>query len=157
MVVSMMITFDVSVPILKPVQEVFTYVAHAEHGSAWNSAVREVVALGSGPVRVGSRYRTTRDLPGGVVENVYEVIEIVPNQVLSIRIVSGPTPFTYRYHFSEQAGVTTVDLHAEVDSEGIFDLLGAKARLLPGIVLTRLMKNGVRKNLETLKSILETA
>jgi hypothetical protein len=147
----------VSIQIPKPVQQVFTYVARGEYGSSWNSAVREVVALGSGPVQLGFRYRMIRDLPGGSVENVYEVIEFVPDRMLSIRIISGPTPFTYRYRFSEQAGVTTVDLHAEVDSEGVYELLGAKARLLPGRVLTLLIKNGVKKNLETLKSILETA
>jgi hypothetical protein len=152
-----MITFDVSISIHKPVRQVFDYVANGEHGSAWNSAVREVSALTPGPVQKGSRYRMVRDLPGGRVENVYEVIEYLPNHSLSIRIISGPTPFTYRYVFSEGESITRIDLHAEIDTEGLYDLLGARARLMPRVILTRLVKKGVKKNLETLRNLLESS
>ncbi|MDD1678511.1 MAG: SRPBCC family protein, partial [Methanomicrobiales archaeon] len=135
-----MVGFDTSVDIHRPVGQVFTYVANGEHGSAWNSAVQEVAPLTTVPAQKGSRYRMIRDLPIGRVENVYEIIEFVPDQVLTIQIVSGPNPFIYRYHFSEKGGVTTIALHGEVAPEGLHEVLGARGRLIPEAMLARLVK-----------------
>src|SRR5215204_5000372 len=64
----------------------------------------------------------------------------------AIRTTSGPTPFKYRYDFSEDKGGTNLQLYAQVELGGIASMLGPLAR--------RTVKKGVDDNLRTLKRLL---
>ncbi len=97
-----------------------------------------------------------RELPSGKVENTYEIVEFEPNRKLSIKIISGPTPFFYRYTFEPSGRVTRLSLDAEVDKEGLVEVLGTKARIAPEFLLTRFFRGGVESNFKSLKRILET-
>ena len=152
----MMIKFDLTIMIEKPVEEVFRFVAEGENGSLWNSAVKKVRKISDRPVNAGARYSMVRDLPGGSVENTYEVVEYEENKTLSIKIISGPTPFLYRYRFAPSGTGTRLQMNAEVDKEGLVDILGTKARIAPEFVLAGFMKEGVIENLRTLKKLLES-
>jgi len=151
-----MIKFDVNITIEKPVEEVFWFVAEGENGSRWNSAVKKVRKISEGPVNVGTKYSMVRELPNGSVENTYEVVEYEENNTLSIKIISGPTPFLYRYRFAPSGNGTKLSMNAEVDKEGLVEILGAKARIAPEFVLAGFMKEGVIENLRTLKKLLES-
>jgi uncharacterized protein YndB with AHSA1/START domain len=151
-----MIQFTTTVTIRRSVEEVFGFVVRGENGPKWNSAVREVQQLSEGPVGVGTRYRMLRELPGGKVENVYEITGFEPNRSLSIKIVSGPTPFVYHYSFEPSGQGTRLTLDAEVEKEGLVGVLGMKARIAPDFVLARFLKSGVESNFKTLKHILES-
>lgn len=151
-----MIKFDVNILIEKPVEEVFGFVAEGENGSKWNSAVKRVRKISDGPVNVGTKYSMTRQLPSGSVENIYEVVEYEENKKLSIKIVSGPTPFLYRYSFKPSDKGTELSLEAEAEKEGLIEVLGTKARIAPEFVLAGFVKRGVEDNFQTLKSLLES-
>ena len=151
-----MIKFEVTITIHRPLEDVFRFVAQGENGSKWNSAVKEVKQISEGPIGVGTRYWMLRELPSGKVENTYEIIEFEPNKKLSIKIVSGPTPFFYRYTFEPSGQSTQLSLDAEVDKEGLVEVLGTKARIAPEFLLTRFFRGGVESNFKSLKSILET-
>jgi uncharacterized protein YndB with AHSA1/START domain len=151
-----MLKFDVGIVIEKPVEEVFRFVAKGENGSLWNSAVREVRKISEGPVNVGTKYMMIRQLPNGRVENIYEVVEYEENKKLSIKIISGPTPFLYRYSFKPKGQATELSLEAEAEKEGLVEVLGAKARIAPEFVLAGFVKRGVEENFQTLKSLLES-
>ena len=148
--------FNVDVVIEKPIEEVFTFVAKGENGSLWNSAVREVKKISEGPVDVGAKYTMTRQLPNGFVENTYEVVEYEENRKLSIKIISGPTPFLYRYSFKSVGNATKLSLEAEMEKEGLVEVLGTKARIAPEFVLSGFVKRGVEENFHTLKNLLES-
>lgn len=151
-----MIKFEVTITIRRPLEDVFRFVAQGENGSKWNSAVKEVKQVSEGTVGVGTQYWMLRELPNGKVENTYEITEFEPNKKLSIKIVSGPTPFFYRYTFEPSGESTRLSLHAEVDKEGLVEVLGTKARIAPEFLLTRFLREGVESNFKSLKSILET-
>ncbi len=151
-----MIKFEVTITIHRPLEDVFRFVVQGENNSKWNSAVKEVKQVSEGTVGVGTRYWMLRELPSGKVENTYEIIEFEPNKKLSIKIVSGPTPFLYRYTFEPSEQGTRLSLDAEVDKEGLVEVLGTKARIAPEFLLTRLFRGGVESNFKSLKSILET-
>jgi uncharacterized protein YndB with AHSA1/START domain len=141
------IRFETSVQIARPVEEVFAYVSEPENFSRWNSAVRTVRrTMGEG--EVGSTFTMVRDLPGGRAENELEITVLDRPATFAIRTVSGPTPFVYRYAFSDGAGVTLLALDAQVELSGIGELLGPLAR--------RAVKTGVDANLATLKDVFET-
>ena len=69
-----MITFEVSIVIEKPVEEVFGFVTEGENVPKWNSAVKSVRKISEGPISVGTKYAIVRQLPSGSAENIYEVV-----------------------------------------------------------------------------------
>ncbi len=91
-----MITLKTSVRIARPIDEVFTYVSDPTRFPAWNSAVRSVRRTS------GSTYEMERDLPTGRVRNELEIVAADPPAEFAIRTTSGPTPFVYRYRFSNE-------------------------------------------------------
>ena len=144
-----MTSFQASVRIERPVEEVFAYVSEPENFPRWNSAVQTVRKTSSGEEPVGSTYAMTRQLPGGQAENELEITTYERPREFAIRTLSGPTPFVYRYAFSSSDGGTLLELDAEVELPGAAALAGPLAR--------RAVKRGVDGNFATLKGILEGA
>jgi len=142
------ISFETSVWAERPIEEVFAYISDPENFSDWNSAVRTVRKTSAGEDEVGSRYSMERDLPTGRAENELEITSHKLPEEFSIRTLSGPTPFVYRYAFSRSDGGTLVELDAEVELPGVAALTGPLAR--------RAVKRGVDDNFATLKRFLET-
>jgi uncharacterized protein YndB with AHSA1/START domain len=144
-----LITFETSVRIRRPLEEVFSYVADPLNFPRWNSAVEAVRKTSAAENGVASTYSMERELPTGRAVNELEVVASQRPREFAIRTTAGPTPFLYRYRFSGERGETVVRLDAEVEVQGT-------AALLPPIA-RRLVKNGVDDNLATLKQILEGA
>jgi uncharacterized protein YndB with AHSA1/START domain len=142
-----LITFETSVRIRRPIEEVFSYVADPLNFPRWNSAVQAVRKRSAPENGVASTYSMERELPTGRAVNELEVVASQRPREFAIRTTAGPTPFLYCYHFSRERGETVVRLDAEVELQGTAALLPAIAR--------RLVKNGVDDNLATLKLILE--
>jgi uncharacterized membrane protein len=143
-----MMEFSTRIWIERPRNEVFDFVSTAENNPEWNSAVKHVERVDECEVELGCRYRMLRDLPGGKVENIYEVADFSPDRQITIRTLSGPTPFVYRYSFSEKDGGTEVKLDGELIPEGL-------PYKIPSFLSSRLLKRGVKSNLRTLKRIME--
>jgi uncharacterized protein YndB with AHSA1/START domain len=143
------ISFETSVRIKRPIEEVFSYVSDPLNFPRWNSAVEAVRKTSAAENGMASTFELERQLPTGRTVNQLEVMASQRPQAFAIRTTAGPTPFHYRYRFSAEEGETIVSLDAEVE------LAGAAALLPP--IARRLVKNGVDANFATLKQILETA
>lgn len=134
-----MIHFETAIEIPRPREAVFEFAADPARLPDWNTAVESVTWV------VGNRYAMRRTLPSGLAENEFEVTAAPPD-VLTLRTLSGPTPFAYRYSFEPSAAGTRVVLHAEVELNGVGSLLGPLA--------AHAVKHGVDANLRTLRNIL---
>lgn len=132
-----MISFDTSVRIARPVDDVFMFLADPMRFPVWNSAVTSVRRTSA------TTYTMRRELPTGGADNGLEVVELAPPAVFAIRTTSGPTPFAYRYTLTGEPGATVVALDAEV-----------KLGLL-GPIAARAVRRGVDANLATLRDALE--
>ncbi len=141
--------FETSVRIERPVDEVFDYVSALQNLPRWNSAVQAVRQTSSGTHGVGATYSMVRELPGGRAENDLEVLAVRRPTEFDIRTTSGPTPFVYRYRFTDEGGTTLVELAGEAALGGLAGALGPLA--------SRAVKRGVDANLADLKRILEQA
>jgi len=130
--------FETSVAIARPRAEVFAFVADPTRFPLWNSAVTSVEPVS------GSAYVMRRRLPTGQAENGLEIIASEAPEAFAVRTTYGPTPFTYRYRFTEADGATTVTLAGEVELAGVYALLPARAVL-----------HGVDANLTELRRLLE--
>jgi carbon monoxide dehydrogenase subunit G len=136
-----MTSFETSVRIERPIEEVFAFVSDPLQFPQWNSAVQSVRETG------GRTYSMDRELPSGRVRNDLEIVTREPPTGFGIRTTSGPTPFTYRYGFSSEGGETVVHLDATVDLDGPARLLGPLA--------ARAIKHGVDDNFAALKRLCE--
>ena len=142
-----MITFETSVRVERPIEEVFAFVSNPLLFPRWNSAVQTVHRTsgeGGGP---GSTYSMQRQLPTGQVENELEVLSREHPTDFAIRTTSGPTPFLYRYRFAPDLADTVIHLDATVELPGATAVLGPLA--------ARAIRRGVDANLAALKHALE--
>ena len=144
-----MITFDTSVRIERPVDEVFAFVSDPLQLPRWNSAVQVVRHAHGPPGDVGSTYSMERDLPGGRVHNELEIFARESPAEFGLRTRSGPTPFAYRYAFRPDRGATLMRVDASVELP--------RAAALLGPVATAAVKRGVATNFADLKRMLEQA
>jgi uncharacterized protein YndB with AHSA1/START domain len=144
-----MITFQTSVRIKRPIEEVFAVVSDPALFPRWNSAVQTVQRTSEGSGGPGSTYSMQRQLSTGQVENELEILSREHPTKFAIRTTSGPTPFLYQYRFAPDGADTIIQLDASVELPGVASVLGPLA--------ARGVKRGVDANLARLKHTLETS
>ena len=147
--------FQLEVPIARPPSVVFAYLADATNTPVWYEAVHSADRLddgpADGPVRLGSRYRLQRRLPGLDAVNVVEVTELETDSLYTLTSVEGPTPFRYRYRLTPAPrGGTLLRLTGEIRGDGLAGRAAVFAALAQNLIA-----RGMRTNLERLQSILE--
>lgn len=141
-----LIYFDNEVTIERPRSEVFEYVSDLTHLPDWNYAIEETTKQGHGPPEQGSVYHQRRSLPRGHDE-VLTIDRLDEPDRLTVVGRLGPFDATVDYEFSEEGGSTRLVNTVELESTGV-------TRLVQPLVAGRI-RNEVRSNLETLKTILE--
>lgn len=148
-----MISFETSVRIARPIEQVFAFVSDPIQFPRWNSAVQAVRRTSAvrgpsgGTGEPGSTYAMERELPGGQVENGLEVFVREQPTEFGIRTTSGPTPFVYDYRLASDGKDTIVHLDASVELAGVAGVLGPLA--------ARAVRRGVDTNFTALKRTLE--
>jgi carbon monoxide dehydrogenase subunit G len=141
-----MASFENTVTIRRPVQDVFTFLADFENVPKWNHAIVETTKVSPGPVRVGTTYRQTRSAPSSS-EEAFEVTVYEPTSRLDVR--GGLGPFTARvsYLLEPTGSGTRLTNAVDLESSGLLTLVAPLA--------TSRIKHAVAANLDTLKQLLE--
>ena len=96
-------TFENTVTIQRPAEEVFAFLADFENVPRWNYAIEETRKVSPGPVGVGTRYRQTRSIPGRSEEG-FEVTVFEPGKRLAMQGQIGPFHATISYLLEAAAG-----------------------------------------------------
>ncbi|MFW9918034.1 MAG: SRPBCC family protein [Candidatus Thorarchaeota archaeon] len=144
-----MINFEISILINCPITDVFEYVSDTENDPRWNSEVVGVERIDDCDDELSCKYRIQRVIGKKRVENIYRVTEYTKNKILTIKTLTGPTPFTYRYSFEPIGTSTRILLNGKVKDDG----LPFKAH---AFFAAHMIKLGATNNFQTLKSILES-
>jgi Polyketide cyclase / dehydrase and lipid transport len=131
--------------------EVFAFVADFRNMPRWYEAVEQVTATTSALFGTGTRFHMIRSLPGGLAHNDVEVTSCHVDKEITFTSVSGPTPFQYRYRFEPISNGTKLTLDGEISAAGLPGLAGH----VGGDLASQIFKQGMRKNLEMLKRIIE--
>jgi carbon monoxide dehydrogenase subunit G len=141
-----MASFENTVTIRRPVQDVFTFLADFENVPKWNHAIVETTKVSPGPVGVGTTYRQTRSAPSSS-EEAFEVTVYEPTSRLDVR--GGLGPFTARvsYLLEPTGSGTRLTNAVDFESSGLLTLVAPLA--------TSRIKHAVAANLDTLKQLLE--
>jgi hypothetical protein len=142
-----MATFQNTVTIRRPVQDVFGFLADFENIPAWNYAIVETRKTSPGPVGVGTTYRQIRSVPSRS-EEAFEVTAFEPTSRLEIHGGIGPFTATIAYLLTPLGDGTS--LTNTVDLQPTSGAL----RLLAPLAASRVRK-AVAANLDTLKQLLE--
>ena len=144
-------TFRVTMEINRPAIDVFAFVAEPRTMPLWYEAVERVAEVTPRTLTQAARYRITRSLPAGRVDNIVEVTESTANLTVTFETREGPTPFRYRYAVETNGDGSRLTLDADISSAG---LPGPLAHM--DGVATRAFKQGMRHNLEGLKHLVES-
>ena len=142
-----MATFQNTVTIRRPVQDVFAFLADFENIPKWNYAVVETEKTSPGPVGVGSTYRQLRSIPTRSEEG-FQVTGFEPTSRLEIHGDIGLFTATMGYLLEPTGDGTRLT--------NVVDLQPAAGpvRLLAPLAASR-VKTAVAANLDTLKQLLE--
>ena len=79
-----------SIEIDRKAEDVFAYLDDVERHGEWQEQIVAVERQDDGPLRVGSRVKETRRVPGGNRTMTYEVTEHNPPRQSSFRVLDGP-------------------------------------------------------------------
>jgi Polyketide cyclase / dehydrase and lipid transport len=143
-----MATFQNTVTIRRPIEDVFGFLADFENIPTWNYAILQTSKTSPGPVGVGATYRQIRSLPSRSEEG-FEVTVFEPPSRLEIHGEIGP--------FTATIGYLLVPLGDGTQLINAVDLQRASGalRLLAPLAVSR-VRTAVAANLDTLKQLLET-
>jgi uncharacterized protein YndB with AHSA1/START domain len=139
-------TFENTVVIARPIEDVFGFLSDLENIPKWNYAIVETRKISEGPVGVGTTYRQVRSVPSRSEEHLEITIYNPPRQ-LEIRGQLGPFASRLVYALDAIPEGTRVTNTVEVE-------LGGPGRLLGRVAVPR-VRDAVAANLRKLKELLE--
>jgi uncharacterized protein YndB with AHSA1/START domain len=141
-----MTTFDNTVTIHRPADDVFAFLADFENIPQWNYAIEETRKTSAGPVGVGTTYLQTRSIPRRQAEG-FKVTVFEPDRRLAIHGQIGPFQATISYRLEPAGDATTIVNTVQLKASAATRLVAPLAA--PAI------KGAVAQNLGELKLILE--
>jgi uncharacterized membrane protein len=132
----------------RPVQKVAEFAADPDNATSWYINIKSVEWLTPKPLRLGSRIAFRAQFLGRKLAYVYEVAEHIPGRKFVMRTADGPFPMETTYGW-EPAGenATRMSLRNRGKPAGFSRLFAP--------FMERMMRKANRKDLETLKRVLE--
>ena len=131
----------------RPREEVAAYLRDPANDPSWIGGLRSARLVTGPPVGVGSRVERVASFLGRRIEYVNEITELTGTR-LAMRSVRSPFPMrvTYGYDDAGHAG-TEVSVRVEGDARRLYRLADP--------LLAALVRRSVRRDLRTLKRVLE--
>jgi dehydrogenase/reductase SDR family protein 12 len=139
-----------SIEINRPLQEVFNYVSDVGNYPEWMADALEVRKDTAGPPQQSDRFTLAIKSVGRRFETPYERTSYEANLRYTDRAVGGPVP-NQRWDctFQEVPGGTRLTRAVEAEMSGILKLLEP--------IQKRSAERGLRRDLQTLKDVLESS
>ena len=141
-----MATFENTVLIARPIEDVFGFLSDLENVPRWNYAIVETRKISEGPVGVGTTYQQVRSVPSRSEEHL-EITAYDPPRQLEIQGQLGPFASRLVYALDATGEGTRVTNTVELELRGPGRLLGRAA--VPRV------REAVAANLRKLKELLE--
>jgi hypothetical protein len=143
-----MIFINVNTLILRPVWEVFDFIAAPENNSQWQYGSLESVQISDGSMMVGTLFSSFGHFMGRRIQSTFEVTEFEANKCYGFETISGPIQLQTSYSFETVESGTNVIVSANVNPGGFFKLVDP--------IVARVAKKQFKENLTKLKELLES-
>jgi hypothetical protein len=117
--------FELSIVIMRPIEEAFAFLANLENDVKWHSAFVEVRNMSGGSLGVSAKFLVFEGLLGrrmgpGVE---YEVTEYEPNRIAAWKTMSGPLQIKFWRTFERVDGGTRFAVRYEGEARGFLKLI----------------------------------
>ena len=142
-----MITFEKSIFINRPQQEVFDFVSNPGNDPQWRSSAESAEWTSEGPVGVGSTYRSVDRFLGRKIEGTTEVTSWDPPHQAGFKSVSGPMSFEGTMKLESKENGTQLTVAAQAEFGGFF-------KIAEGLVGKQLEKQ-IDADFDALKLVVE--
>jgi len=139
----MMLEFENTIRIERPIAEVFAFLADFENIPKWNYYVLEVRKLSDGPIGIGTTYHQVRKTD----EQDFRITELDQNHRVAMKTLPGSSPdLEMSFTLYDEGGTTRIqdDWKLDTGRPAVFEKLGAGS-----------VKSAVAENLNKLKELLE--
>jgi uncharacterized membrane protein len=140
-----------SIEINRRPEDVFAYLDDVKRHGEWQSQIVDVQPQDDGPLRVGSRVKETRHVPGGDRTMTYEITERDPPRKSSFRVLDGPV---------RAAGTISIEPIDDGSRSRLTISIDFKGHGLGGKVLLPVAKTQARKQIPKdqakMKALLES-
>jgi len=143
-----MISINLNAVILRPVWEVFDFIANPENNPQWQYGSLGSVQLSSGDMRVGTLFSSIGHFMGRRIQSDFEVTEFETNKSYGFETISGPVQLQTSYNFEVVDHGTNVIISSLINPGGFFKLIDP--------IVTKAAKKQFKENLIMLKKLLET-
>ena len=131
----------------RPREEVAAYLRDPANDPSWIGGLRSARLVTDPPVGVGSRVERVASFLGRRIEYVNEITELTGTR-LAMRSVRSPFPMRVTYGYDDAGeGGTEVSVRIEGDASRLYRLADP--------LLAALVRRSVRRDLRTLKRVLE--
>jgi uncharacterized membrane protein len=140
----LVLEFENTIPIDRPIDEVFAFLSDFENIPKWNYYVLEVSQLSESPIGTGTTYHQVRKTD----EQVFRIIEFEPNNTVAVKTLPKSSPsFERRFALYMRRGDTT-----RIRDQWKLDT--GRPALLERLARGR-VKSAVSENLTKLKELLQ--
>jgi uncharacterized protein YndB with AHSA1/START domain len=143
-----MISININTLILRPVWEVFEFIAAPENNSQWQYGSMESVQISDGGMRIGTLFSSFGHFMGRRIQSTFEVTEFESNKNYGFKTLSGPVQLQASYKFETVDRGTNLVVSTQVSPGGFFKLVDP--------IVARVAKKQFKENLAKLKDLLET-
>lgn len=109
-------TFQNTVTIARPADEVFVFLADLRNIMEWNYAIARSVQTSPGPAGVGASYRQTRTIPRRSEEESLQITVFEPPSRLTVQGQIGPFQAATSYLLEPAAGGTRLTNEVELET-----------------------------------------
>jgi uncharacterized membrane protein len=135
--------FENTIPIDRPIDEVFAFLSDFENIPKWNYYVLEVGQLSESPIGIGTTYHQVRKTD----QQDFRIIEFEPNHTVAVKTLPQSSPsFERRFTLYEEGDTTRIRDQWKLDT--------GRPTLLERLARGR-VKSAVAENLAKLKELLE--
>jgi hypothetical protein len=144
-----MFTFESSIMIRQPVDEVFAFVSDLGNAPKWQKGVVQSRRASEGPLRVGTRFEEDVRILGRHTDTVCVVTVFDPPRQFAFRsTASGVVEYEGRFTCSPHEGGTRLDLSGKMQLKGLWRLVEP--------VFARETKTEIMREMEAIKRSLES-
>ena len=138
-----MLEFENTIPIDRPIDEVFAFLSDFENIPKWNYYVLEVRQLSESPIGIGTTYHQVRKSD----QQDFRIIEFEANNTVAVKTLPQSSPsFERRFTLYEEGETTRIRDQWKLDT--------GRPALLEWLARGR-VKSAVSENLTKLKELLQ--